>query len=109
MEGKWKSTAENLLSQDESESKLVLDFSAGSVNIVVEEPSSSIELDVKINGTYLSKDQAGKDIQFDGERSFVKIVEARLYNIFDSSPNFYHLELSTSSSEFKLSAFTFGD
>lgn len=88
---------------------IALDFTAGEVNIVANsESDEELIMEVLIDGAYVSREQAGDDVQFDEEeRSFVKIDQARLYNIIDGVYGDYRLDLKVQK-DFSFNAFTFG-
>ncbi len=108
LEGKWKSNRDHLKIEDEQQASVVLLFTSTAVNMVADSLSGRIELDVFLDGKYLTKEQAGKDISFDEQRSFVVIDEPRLYNIFRGDYGSYTLKLTTISQDFTFNAFTFG-
>jgi len=107
LEGKWMSN-ENDLKAEEGGVSIVLDFTATAVNIVSDSLVDTLELEVFIDGKYVSEERAGDDVQFDGDRAFVLVDEPRLYNVFRWEYGNYELRLTTNSEEFKFNAFTFG-
>ena len=102
LEGKWNSTREQLITA--SDAGLYVPLTAHSVNIVAD---GDVELEVKINGKYISSSQAGSDVVFDNGRAYVVVDEARLYNLVDGEYGDYLLTLRTSEG-FAFNAFTFG-
>jgi len=111
LEGAWLSNPDDLQAQSAGEdSSINLIFLAGSVNIVIEPKSDVvIELDVKINGSYLTASQAGDDVVFDANgRAYVVIDQALLYNVYRGDYTRKELTLTTQSDQFSFSAFTFG-
>lgn len=106
LKGKWKSNKEDLQAQD-GKSSIVLMFTASSVNIVADSINEPLELEVFINDKYV-KEQAGNDISFKDNKSFILIDEPRLYNIFNGEHGSYKLTLTTTSKDFNFNAFTFG-
>jgi thiol-disulfide isomerase/thioredoxin len=112
LDGLWLSARESLKaeSQDSARSSILLYFLGNDVNIVADSiQASKSRLDVLIDGQYLSDSQAGSDIKFDSSgKSYIEIDEPRLYNIIKGAYGEYQLQLSTNSSNFFFSAFTFG-
>ena len=106
LEGSWQSNTDNLEAKEDS-AAIVLDFLASSVNIVAENLEEAVEMEVFIDGKYVSKEQAGNDVQFDGEKSFVVVDEPQLYNVFDGDHGRYNLKLVVEEG-FTFHAFTFG-
>ena len=56
----------------------------------------------------ISKEQAGSDILFEGEKSFILINAPQLYNIIDGNYGEYELRLEIKSNAFTFNSFTFG-
>ena len=105
LEGTWQSNEDNL--EAKSSASVILNFVAHSVNIVADSIKDPVEIDVFVDGKYVSKDQAGSDVQFDGERAFVIIDQPQLYNIVEGDYGGYTLKLVTTEG-FTFHAFTFG-
>ena len=84
-----------------------MDFTAKEVNIVADavEP---VKMEVLINGKYVSEEQAGKDVLFDGEIAYVLVDKPQLYNIVDGEYDNYRLDLKINSKDFSFNSFTFG-
>jgi len=108
LEGKWKSNSDNLLAQDENESSIVLNFIAGSVNIVADSFGQPLKLNVHINNEPLKNEMAGSDILFEDNNAYIIIDEPRLYNVFNGKYGRYILKVTTQSKDFSFNAFTFG-
>ncbi|MDP3734778.1 MAG: thioredoxin family protein [Nanoarchaeota archaeon] len=104
LRGLWKSNTDDLEAQGDS--SIFLGFTAKSVNIVAE-GEEPVEMDVRLDGKYITPDQAGSDVQFAGERAFVIVDEPRLYNIVDGGYGTYVLDLRVQKG-FRFNAFTFG-
>jgi len=100
--GEWFSDKENLAA--EGKASIVLSFSAASVNIVAD---GNTAMEVKIDGEYVSAEQAGDDVQFVNGKAFVTVDEPRLYNVVRGVHRRHVLTL-TVSKEFTFNAFTFG-
>lgn len=107
LQGKWKSNSDYVEAK-QSNASLILNYMASSVNIVSDNLDSPVVVEVFINDKYLSKEQAGDDIQFDKEKSFVRITEPRLYNIIQGNYGSHKLTLIAKSEGFSVNAFTFG-
>jgi len=103
LDGTWKGNSDNL--ETFSDSKLRLFFSGASVNIVID--SLAGEVEVLLDGEYISEEDAGEDISFSNGRSFIEIDNPRLYNLVDGNYQRSLLELRFEKG-MKFSAFTFG-
>jgi thiol-disulfide isomerase/thioredoxin len=107
LDGLWEWSIDNLrLVGDEG--IVALEFTAREVNIVANsEIDEELIMEVLIDGNYVSEEQAGYDVEFDEEISFVRIDQARLYNIIDGEHGDYRLDLKVKK-DFSFNAFTFG-
>ena len=105
LEGKWKSNPDNLETAENA--KIILDFTASEVNIVAGKVEKELKLEVLINERFISKEQAGADVEFENGKSFVLIKEPRLYNLVDGDYGNYKLTLRAEKG-FSFNAFTFG-
>ena len=103
--GKWLSNSDNL--ESKGSGSIVLEFTASSLNIVADAVDKPVEMEVMVDGKYLSGDQAGSDVQFDGEKSYVLVDEPRLYNVVSDDLMKSKLELKVPEG-FTFNAFTFG-
>ena len=103
LNGKWESKADYLEAKGDSE--IILNFLAGSVNIVGE--GKGLKLEIFIDDRALSREQAGDDIIFEDGKAFVVIGEARLYNLFKNGYGRYKLKINAENN-FRFNAFTFG-
>jgi thiol-disulfide isomerase/thioredoxin len=105
LEGSWHSNSDNLEAKDSA--SIILNFLASSVNIVADNLQEPVEMEVFINEKYVSEEQAGTDVQFEGEKAFVVVNEPRLYNVFNGNYGEYTLKLNIKEG-FTFHAFTFG-
>jgi len=105
LDGLWKNNKDNLEAKEVGTS-ILLNYIANDVNIVAMDGDA--ELEVFIDGSYITSEAAGTDVEFDGERAFIEINEPRLYNLVDSSYERHTLKLKASKSGFSFHAFTFG-
>lgn len=106
LEGKWKSNFGDL--QAQGMSSIILGFTAKAVNIVVGPGSEGTRMEVFVDDKYVSKENAGTDVQFDGDKAFVSIKEPRLYNVVNNGYGNHVVRLSVDSTSFNFAAFTFG-
>ena len=107
LQGLWKSNPDDL--QLESKNGLIiLDFVARSVNIVADNLENPVEVEVLIDGDYITRQQAGTDVRFEEERAFILVDTPQLYNIVEGDYGNYELTLRVTSSNFTFNAFTFG-
>ena len=107
LEGIWKSNPDDLKLISEN-GLILLNFMASSVNIVADNLENPIEVEVLIDGEYISKEQAGSDVLFEGEKSFIIVDKPLLYNLVDGTYGEYELRLKIKSNNFAFNAFTFG-
>ena len=105
LKGPWQSNKDNLEAK-EAGASILLNYFANDVNIVAMDGDAQLE--VFVDGSYITSDMAGTDIEFDGERAFIEINEPRLYNVVDGNYERHTLELKVSKSGFSFHAFTFG-
>ncbi len=108
LDGLWYHNVDNLQLDGDS-GIIALDYTASEVNIVAFpfDSSAEVEMEVLIDGKYISKDSAGSDVFFEGSKAFVKIDENRLYNVFNGDYGEYRLDLKVSEG-FSFNSFTFG-
>ena len=95
----------------EGEGKVLIRYKANKLNIVFDtKGEADVLARVKLDGKYLTKDNRGEDIVFEGDVSFLKVQGARLYNLVDTKEEYgtHTLELFVPSSELEFFAFTFG-
>ncbi|MEK6940392.1 MAG: thioredoxin family protein [Nanoarchaeota archaeon] len=105
LDGLWLSNQDSLENLDRA--SVVIKFSGKSANIVAHS-TEPLEMDVYINDDYVTKDQAGVDIKFDGARSFVVVDTARLYSLIEGNHGSYTLKLDINKKGFLFNTFTFG-
>jgi len=81
LDGTWYSDTDNL--QAQGKSSIILNFRASEVNIVADTSKDPVEMEVMIDGAYITKEQAGKDVLFDGERAYILVDALFLcYSLF---------------------------
>lgn len=109
LDGTWTYNTDNLQLVDDS-GIIALDFTASEVNIVADKSSSvgKTEMDILIDGNYISKENAGSDVKFDSKRAYVVLDGPRLYNVYSGNYGEYRLDLKVSGKDFTFNAFTFG-
>ncbi|PIN73928.1 thiol-disulfide isomerase [Candidatus Woesearchaeota archaeon CG10_big_fil_rev_8_21_14_0_10_45_16] len=103
LDGRWQSNADNVESLGDG--SLGLGFMARSVNIVAD-ADDPVEVDVLVDDHYVTQ-EAGSDVIFDGERSYIVVDEARLYNVVDGEYQQAGLELKMHG-DVRVHSFTFG-
>lgn len=106
LEGLWKSNPDNLEFGGDGGS-IVLEFTAGEVNIVADSLADPVEIEVLVDGDYVSRGQGGEDVQFRDGVSFVEIDKPQLYNVFSGIYGNQRLELRVKKG-FIFNSFTFG-
>src|SRR3989344_8799847 len=110
LDGRWKNKWDNLQYAGEGKGKVVLKFSAQSLNIVIS-PTGAHEVDVMLDGAYLTIENAGSDVLFDAYgRSYLSVEEAQLYNVIGGKNPYgtYTITFETDSNDFAFNSFTFG-
>jgi len=105
LEGTWKSNKDDL--QAISSSAIVLDFQASSVNIVASYQTEPVRMEVLLDDSYISAENAGDDVEFEDGIAFVNIDEARLYDVVNKNHDRHVLRLNVREG-FTFNAFTFG-
>ena len=109
--GKWTVGMENVQYVGEGAGKIILRYTAKSVNIVAGAPGRSVDVDVLLDGKRLSRANAGKDIVFEQTgRSFVMIQEGRLYSLVNGQAGYglHTMTLIVSKKGLQAYTFTFG-
>jgi len=104
--GKWLNNQDNMEHADNNEAGILLSFTAASVNLVAGS-DKNVEVNVKVNGKYLDKNNAGSDVKFDKDRSYFVVNEHRLYNVYNGDYGNFELDIN-SKNKFRFYAFTFG-
>lgn len=107
LNGKWKSNSDNVESM-EAGASIILDFQAKAVNVVADNLQEAMEVEVFVDDKYISKEQAGSDVKFDGNRAFILVDKPQLYNVVDGDYGRYTLQLKIQKEGFIFNAFTFG-
>lgn len=80
--GEWQVETENIRYTGKGGGKILVRYTARAVNLVAGAPGRSIRVEVLRDDAPLTRESAGRDIQFDEEgRSFAVIQEARLYSL----------------------------
>ena len=102
LSGTWQSNEDDLTLK--SPGSIWLDFAAQDVNIVA---NGNSQMEVKVGGSYVTKQNAGSDVMFEGKRAYVQIDGPRLYNVVSGDYQEGILELVVKS-PFFFNAFTFG-
>lgn len=106
LEGIWRSNEDNLELIGE-EGSIFLKFKASELNIVAERNAEEVEAEIFIDESYLTQEQAGSDIVFDGSTSKIIVDSPQLYNLYDGEYGEYLLEIRAERG-FKINSFTFG-
>ncbi len=89
--GRWAATAEYFEAVESGEHKLLLQYEASAVNLVMAAPHSpSAEVVILQDGKPLTRNQATKDTRFrssncsSGEESYISVDRARMYFLVDN-------------------------
>ncbi|MFB6204863.1 MAG: redoxin family protein [Candidatus Nanohaloarchaea archaeon] len=82
LEGTW--SMENEYLEAVKDSKLFYSFDAREVNAVLHPAGGVKDLAVKVDGSYVDEKDAGRDLRFDGEKSFVRVKRPGLYNLLET-------------------------
>ena len=114
LQGAWLAGEENLShGRDTSkfEDYMLLQFAAKSVNVVLNpENDEPFNVLVTVDGEYLTEFNKGKDVVIEKDgRSILRVDRPRMYRVIEA-PKYgtYEVKLSSNSSNFAVSAFTFG-
>jgi len=113
LNGQWTNLESALVAgrpSSETDTYVVFDFFATSVNTVLSTSSDTQQVIVEIDGKPVAADQAGPDISWDSEGNSVLLVsDARLYQIIELSKFGKHeLRLKTNSEGLAFYTMTFG-
>jgi thiol-disulfide isomerase/thioredoxin len=114
-QGKWSAEPERTRHArvtENLEDYLALNYSAKSVNVVLTSDSGEpYEVIITMDGSMLTPDNAGSDIQWDDNGySYILVDQPRMYAIVDN-PNYLKqsiLTMRSNSDDFGIFAFTFG-
>ena len=105
LQGAWQSNSE-YLQTIEDQASLFLQFRAAAVHLV-SSADTPVKIKVRIDGHPISKDQAGKDVQFINGVPTVIVQEPRLYELVKGSYGDYELTL-VAEKGLRINSFTFG-
>ncbi len=107
--GLWEMKDEYARFEGEQPGKIILNYTAKSVNMVVGSPGRIVNMEVFLDGKPLTTEEAGEDIRIDqDQRSWVSIGEGRLYSLVHDRPGGYGKHTLTLVIEKKgLEAYTF--
>ena len=110
LQGHWQQYPQSLHHFTDKEGYILLKYSASEVNVVLKPYfEGEFKVEIMLDGKPLSKEDAGKDIKFEKNRSFVVVDHADMYNIVNSKKFGTHeLKLVTNSKDFSIYAYTFG-
>ena len=106
LEGLWKSNPDNL-ELIGNIGFVVLNFKGKEVNIVADSLEDPLMMEVLIDGNYITNEQAGSDVVFEGEKSFILVDSPQLYNVIEGQYGNHVLTLKAEKG-FIFNAFTFG-
>jgi thiol-disulfide isomerase/thioredoxin len=114
LQGEWLAEKESVRHARDTgnlEDYMLLRFASKSVNVVIRpEQAQPFKVLVTLDGQFMNDQNKGEDviIEEDG-RSFLVVDQPRLYAVVEA-PEYgdYELKLSSDSSDFAVSAFTFG-
>ncbi|MBS3055049.1 MAG: redoxin domain-containing protein [Candidatus Aenigmarchaeota archaeon] len=92
------------------EGYVALKYSARSVNIVLKPLGTKpFKVWIQLDGKFLTKDNAGKDLKFEKDKSYILVDRPDMYNIVNTQ-NFetHEVKIVTDSKDFSMYTFTFG-
>ena len=107
VEGPWTSDPDNLATATNDASSIYLSFIAENANIVASS-NISTQVEVLIDGKDIDSDVAGSDVIVSGGKSFMKVDEPRLYDIYRGPYGRHVLQLVIMQQGFSFNSFTFG-
>jgi hypothetical protein len=89
-------------------SMIALAYQASKVFMVLGSEASA-RVEITQDGAYLSKENAGADVLFDGEVSYIDVQQERLYQIIsEDAPGSHVFKLEVQEGELEAFTFTFG-
>ncbi len=112
--GDWSNQSEYLRHANDKDGLVdfvALKYRAVEVNVVMKpEDIYWLQVFVKQDGNWLSKDNAGEDVKFDDQgRSYVEVKSPRMYNLIASQPyGAYELRLYVEGKGLSVYSFSFG-
>ena len=116
LQGPWHNGKENLTharGTTDFEDYILLNFSAKSVNVVIEpqgEATEPLKVLVTLDGDYLTDSNKGEDVVVEEDgKSYLYVDRPAMYAVIEApSYGAYQLKLSPNSADFAIFAFTFG-
>jgi thiol-disulfide isomerase/thioredoxin len=111
LDGKWRTEKDGVIS-DSKQTKAALRYHARSVYAVlsVDNPKKPVRVNILQDGKPLAKDDAGADVRFDGEISYLEVGEPRMYYIVkDREFGSHLLTLAPQANGLSLHSFTYGN
>ncbi|MDP3990532.1 MAG: hypothetical protein Q8Q01_05000 [archaeon] len=105
LSGSWKSNPNNL--EAVSDSVIFLDFTASEVLVAASPGNGQHKIKVTLGGEPLTKEQAGQDIVFENDESFIIVDELALYSLVNQKFNRGLLQLELDPG-IKIGVFSFG-
>ena len=116
LQGPWYNGEESLTHARETtdfEDYILLNFSAKSVNVVIEpqgQGTEPLKVLVTLDGEYLTDSNKGEDVVVEEDgRSYLYVDRPKMYAVIEApSYGAYQLKLSPNSADFAIFAFTFG-
>ena len=110
--GLWAVKDEFARFEGEQPGKIILNYTAKSVNMVAGAPGRTVQLEVLLDGAPLDSREAGQDIHFDSDnRSWLSVGEGRLYSLIHNRREGYgkhSLTIKVSGKGLEAYTFTFG-
>jgi len=109
LEGKWLNNLDNLNHAEEKEGKLILKFSAKTVNLVGEPLKEASKVELLLDDKALDKSNKGTDVFIEGGKSYFLMDDSKLYNVVKLSERGKgKLTFVINDKSFSFNAFTFG-
>jgi thiol-disulfide isomerase/thioredoxin len=105
VEGQWKNNVDNL-ELTSAEGKVLLKYTARSVNIVAGPSDKAVTTSIKLDGKAIKTADSGSDV----EKAVANIDSQRMYNVVNNEEGYVTrvFELDIKGKGFKLYTFTFG-
>ena len=111
LSGKWRTERDGVFSSARQVTALIR-YQARSVYAVlsVQDPKKPLRLFLHQDGKDLSRDDAGPDVHFDSQGSYIEVSDPRMYYLVQNSAFGSHLlKLEASDKNLALHSFTFGN
>lgn len=112
LNGKWRTEHDGVISADKQGGAATLLYHARSVYSVMslDETKNPVRVYLLLDGKALNSAEAGKDVKFDSQGSYIEVNDARMYDLIKNPSSGSHLlTLQAQGRGFTLHSFTYGN